>query len=314
VGEGPTAGWVTPSAPAAPVPRSSVDLVGAPASASARTRDPRPGVVPLRPLGLSDVLDGALATVRRNPAATVVPAAAGAGVVSLVSLVVALALRGPSTQVTTATAGFLQTLVSGGLRATLTLLVTAPVAVVVGRAVLGERTSLAAAATAVRSRLGPLCVVVVLQLVVSIAGLLTLGAVTVWLWVAWGFAVPVAMLEPGARGRSSLARSRVLVRGRWWATFGVLGLALLITTVVGAVISVPVTLVVSGGSALSGASVDTSSAALAVTALASTLILALTLPFTAAVTALLYVDRRMRVEGLDVALALAAAEAPRVPR
>ena len=38
-----------------------------PATAAAA---PKPGVIPLRPLGLGEILDGSFATIRRNPKAT----------------------------------------------------------------------------------------------------------------------------------------------------------------------------------------------------------------------------------------------------
>src|SRR5919199_1792104 len=56
----------------------------------------------------------------------------------------------------------------------------------------------------------------------------------VYLYVAWGVATPVLLLE-GVRGRGALKRSRALVRDRWWPTCAVLVLVGVLTGIVSGV-------------------------------------------------------------------------------
>jgi hypothetical protein len=117
----------------------------------------------------------------------------------------------------------------------------------------------------------------------------------VYLWVAFAVAVPVLLME-GVKGRRALGRSRFLVRGRWWPTFGLLLLGYLLATVV--------TLVLVGlVEALAFADVAESSIAyLSLTTIANTIATTITTPFTAAFVAVLYFDLRVRKEAFDLQL------------
>ena len=123
----------------------------------------------------------------------------------------------------------------------------------------------------------------------------------VFLYVSWSLAPAVVVLE-GAGAWHGLGRSMRLVRGAWWRVLGVLLLTLLVSSVVGAVVGIPFGLL-SRGIDLFDTShrQDVQDLALASTGVA--LAGALTIPFTAAVHAVLYLDQRMRVEAFDVALA-----------
>jgi hypothetical protein len=130
----------------------------------------------------------------------------------------------------------------------------------------------------------------------------------VWLRTAWSLASPALVLENLGPVRS-LGRSRGLVRGAWWRLFGLRLLAGVIAGTVTGVIALPFALIgafISG----SGAFQDpgrTPIAFIVFYALGTALAAAITLPFGSGVQGLLYVDRRIRAEALDVRLAEAAA-------
>ncbi len=108
--------------------------------------------------------------------------------------------------------------------------------------------------------------------------------------------------------RQALRRSSQLVRGSWWRTFGVWLLGVILTFIISGVISTPVSFLLPqlGGDAFVAADGSPTPLFLILNALTAILVTALTAPFTAALIVLLYVDRRIRREGLDIELARAA--------
>ncbi|WP_017593433.1 glycerophosphoryl diester phosphodiesterase membrane domain-containing protein [Nocardiopsis potens] len=138
-------------------------------------------------------------------------------------------------------------------------------------------------------------------------GWTVLGLLAAWIYVRTSLAMPVTVLERIGPGRA-LARSWRLTRGSWWRVFLILLLTTLITSMVAQVVTVPfsvvgaVAMVLLEGTALAailyGASIF----------LGSVLGGAITAPFASGVTGLLYVDLRMRREGLDLRLQAAAQE------
>ncbi|MFB7508719.1 DUF7544 domain-containing protein, partial [Streptomyces broussonetiae] len=142
-------------------------------------------------------------------------------------------------------------------------------------------------------------------------GVLAASIVTVWLWIRFYLAAPALMLERQGIVKS-LKRSAKLVRGSWWRIFGIMLLTLLITGIVSAIITIPFTAI---GAAVSGDSMDnllgTSGghvgwAALIISGIGALIGTTLTLPISAGVTVLLYIDQRIRREALDLELARAA--------
>ena len=104
--------------------------------------------------------------------------------------------------------------------------------------------------------------------------------------------------------RASLGRSRSLVRGAFWRVFGVLLLALAISYAVATVIQIPFALLgYDPFAGLSGTYEFTRTDAV-LGAVASALAGTLVVPFTGGVRALIYLDRRMRAEALDLDLRL----------
>lgn len=277
---------------------------------------------PLRPLTVGDVLDGAVAVVRRHPRPTLGVSAVAALVLTISTFSLQLLLRRFQQQVNlqpdSVSGSDLGTLAAGTggvavLGYLVGLLVTGFVAPVVARAALGQEASLGSVWRQVRPRLGALLVASLLTtLLVLVCAITLVGIpVAVYLYTALHLATVVVVLE-GGTGRRALGRSRRLVAGSWWRVFGITLLATLLTGVVNGILTLPFQLAGGGVSGLTG-SVVRSTPELLLISVGSLIVSTLTLPFTAAVVAMLYLDLRMRKEGLDVALATAAGVAPRPP-
>jgi hypothetical protein len=119
---------------------------------------------------------------------------------------------------------------------------------------------------------------------------------------------PVALVLEGAGVITSMRRSWELVSGAWWRTFGIYLLGSILAGILSSVITVPFTAV---GAALSFTSLSSDSATVPLAeaisiSLATLVSTTLVMPFTSGVVALLYIDRRIRREALDIELARAA--------
>jgi Membrane domain of glycerophosphoryl diester phosphodiesterase len=143
-------------------------------------------------------------------------------------------------------------------------------------------------------RLGSLVWIAVLIYILSVLALVLLVLPGIYLWTAWIVAMPVLLLE-GTRGRAALKRSRTLVKGRWWSTFGTYLLASILVGIATAVFSAIVLAI----SRTSSGDVDSR---LLVAAAAGIVSGILTTPFLAAIVAVIYFDLRVRKEGLDLEL------------
>ena len=121
-------------------------------------------------------------------------------------------------------------------------------------------------------------------------------------------AAPALVLER-AGVVASLRRAGRLSQGQFWRLLGIMLLTGLVAGIVGQVVAVPLGLVGAlGPLAFPG----TGGALLLVLSsyLSQIVVGSLTTPFTSAVTALQYVDQRIRKEGLDVELIAAAQRGP----
>jgi hypothetical protein len=116
---------------------------------------------------------------------------------------------------------------------------------------------------------------------------------------------PCALVLEKIGVRESLRRSWALVKGDWWRVFGISLLTMVIAGFVTLLIQLPFELL---GGGLNGDAL--AARALIFSAIGGIVASTLIQPFSAGVRALLYVDRRMRAEGLDVALAAAATGRP----
>jgi hypothetical protein len=116
----------------------------------------------------------------------------------------------------------------------------------------------------------------------------------IYLWVAFSVAVPVLLTE-GVKGSKALGRSRGLVGGRWWGTFGVVLLGSILAGIVSAAIG--------GVAGLAAGTTDANTVAgFLVNTVRGTVGSMISTPFTAAFVTVLYFDLRVRREGFDLQL------------
>lgn len=313
---------------------------GAPAGWGGPAAAPRPGVVPLRPLGLGELLDGSVSVVRRYPRPTlglslaVALVSAVIGAVLLLLLPAGLFSTSGSADVSNAAVGgaFAGSVATYAVTALAGLVLSGIITSVVGKAVLGQPISTGQAWTSVRPRLLPLLGLALLTglivIAVAVAGAVVAGvaiaaagtagllvavpavlaglAGAVYAYVRFSLAAPALVLEK-LGVREAMRRSGVLVRRSFWRVLGILLLAAVIATFVGGVLQVPFLVLGGGGGGLFSSTEGLGTTTIVLAQIGGAVARTLTAPFTSGVTALLYIDRRMRAEGLDVSLAAAAA-------
>jgi hypothetical protein len=296
---------------------------------------PRPGCVPLRPLGLGDILDGSFKVIRRNPKVTLGLSAAIAVVqVLFVAIFEVLAFaRLGDVKVTNAADPTAQTplgpllgvesvqlagiVVSTLLGAILTGMLT----IAVTQDVLGISLTIGQVWERTRGRIWRLIGLAVLTTLLQFLGLLLCLAPGIWLWGIWAVSVPALMVE-NSTVRGALGRSRALVSGTFWRVWGIRALGALMVMFVGGFILAPFEIVAivvdSDVFSASGGSSHVPVLFVVLTAIGSAVSATFTAPVRAGIDSLLYVDLRMRKEGLDIALQQAAARvapvAPPAPR
>lgn len=263
----------------------------------------QPGIIPLRPLTAGEVLGGAFAALRQNPAATLGMAATVTALTELID-VIALVLSRHST-------GALQVVGLVGLviRSVTTLALSAGLVVVVSQAVLGRQISMEQAWQRLRPHVGSVIGASVLVGLLCLLLAVTLIGIpaAVYFYVVFSFVAPVIVLE-GRGVRDALSRSRALIRGAWLHTFGVLLLAAVVTTFISLTIGLVLAAAgLSGGGLTPGLVAGAGVGEIFRSATAAIIAGAVVAPVSAGVIALLYIDRRIRLERLDVELARAAA-------
>jgi hypothetical protein len=126
---------------------------------------------------------------------------------------------------------------------------------------------------------------------------------------------PSAVVLERAGPVAAVRRAWGLIEGGWWRTFGLVVLVGIINAIITTAVSVPFSvasvIVQSVGATDGGTTFTTSSIAIsqAITSVGGVVAGTISYPFVAAAYVLLYIDRRMRREGLDLQLAQAATEA-----
>ncbi|MFB4197455.1 DUF7544 domain-containing protein [Streptomyces carpaticus] len=311
----------------------------------------KPGVIPLRPLGLGEILDGAVSTARAHWR-TVLAISLGIAVVIQLLSSVAMKLwlsensgfaaleNNPDPTVEELRDGLVDagsfSSVAGIATLLGSVLATAMLTIVVSRAVLGRSVTLGEAWDDSRRQLHRLLgltlltgLIVVAAVVVpvllgilldspAIAILGFLGGVVlaIWLWVRLSLAAPALMLERQGVF-TALRRSFKLVSNSWWRIFGIQLLITVLITIVAGMLEIPFTVIAQivgsdGGfdSFISGSLSDLTWTYLLISGIGAVIASAITLPISAGVTALLYIDQRIRREALDLELARAAGITP----
>lgn len=235
----------------------------------------RPGIIPLHPLSIREIFDGAGSTIRIHWRTVLSISIAVAVVIQLCSILIQhFFLPAPTEIDRTASSSeqLRQSLES--LRTSMvelgpvsaisligTIFTTAVLTIVVSRSVLGRPVTLPEAWGEAKPQLArlvglSLLLPLVYAAVVTIGilpGLLTGGTagvgltalgglaalvVMIWLWVRLSLAGPALMLERQGIP-AAIRRSAKLVRGVWWRIFGIMLLTVLLTLIVSMIISVP---------------------------------------------------------------------------
>jgi hypothetical protein len=308
----------------------------------------KPGIVPLRPLTFPDILDGAFKAVRFNPKSMVglsalvlgaflVPSAAlGIGATHLVAG--SLRRLGPEAEAFLGIPSMLIQLMTTSLA---TGLLSGLLIHVVGQAVLGRKPNLAQTWRSARGRLASLLALTFLSglfgllsvavligpgvllllndstaagVILLSLGFLSLPVVSLAVSAKISMAAPAIVLE-GHRVLPGLGRSFALTRGAaFWRVLGITLAAGFIAGIAGALLGLPFSFIGTAIRALAGQDSVTGEMGVTFVSHLSTLLTgAITTPFVAAVTGLLYIDRRMRLEALDVVL-LREAQSNPAPR
>jgi len=345
---GPAPGHDTPH-PAGLAPAPGPPAYPAPHWTTALTAH-KPGIIPLRPLGFGEILEGSFAAMRRNPRTFF-------GLAFLVSLAVVLAIgaAGALAYLVASTTGSSDTSDAvlavgavGGLTVLYLLTAVTGVALTgilsypVGEGVLGRKPSIGETWRRTRRmvpRLAGLCLILFIPVVVVLGGLVVLVVVAfesgsdvlgaagvaavLGACVLLGFvAIRLALATPALVLEdlgviASLTRSWRLTAGRFWRTLGILVVASLLVGVVQQVLAFGFQLVgmVLGFAVVAAMGDDLDGVLFTVVTFGVSILGGLlaglvTQPFLAAVGALIYTDARIRKEGFDLALVRAVTAAP----
>ncbi|CAM5447488.1 glycerophosphoryl diester phosphodiesterase membrane domain-containing protein [Streptomyces aurantiogriseus] len=244
----------------------------------------KPGVIPLRPLGVGEILDGAVSTMRTHWRTVLGISLAVALVIEIIVVLLqglvlndttsTTALTDPSATLDEQTRAMGDVMRNSGVVALIaligTIMATALLTTVTSRAVLGKPVTTGEAWRDARPQVLRLFGLIFFVLLIA-AGVLVLGALpgrlvggdagsglsalgiigglvaVVWLLVRFSLASPALMLEKQGI-KKALSRSAKLVRGSWWRVFGIQLLSLFIANMVAMIVAVPFALL---GAALS---------------------------------------------------------------
>jgi hypothetical protein len=291
---------------------------------------PKPGIIPLRPLAVGEILDGAFTTIRRHPKATLglsaVFACAQQGLdLGVRALTGTLTSSGGAFSGTSFTFGSTSSSNGGDLAATLVAvfaeamislivggLLTALLCLVVSDSVLGQPSSAGGAWQRLRPFAWRAVGAALLIALIEGVGLVCCVLPGVFLWGALALTMPALVLERVSVG-TALRRSWRLVTPSFWRTWGIRALSVIIAGAVSVPFSAIIIAVLASDATRSvndgSSSVHLSTLTVVVMAVVSVITTTLTAPFLAGIVTLLYVDRRIRAEALDVQLQQSAAAA-----
>jgi hypothetical protein len=302
----------------------------------------KPGIIPLRPLSLSDIFNGAAAYIRTNVKATLGLTAIIVVSTQIITLIAAAGPLAAAGRLTTApadeltggdvTAWLLAAALAGLVGWLAGVLLSGMLTVVVGRAVFGSTIGPGETWAKIRGRLTALIGLVALESVglIILSGLvgLTIAAVAaagsaaaatliglpltlasmasvVYFYTVLSFA-PVLIVLERLPVIDAITRSFTLVRNSFWRVLGIRVLTWVVVVLIAGAIAAPFNFVGHLLVAPSGWSLVGAT----VGAVGSAIGRILTAPFSAGVVALLYTDRRIRAEAFDLVLQTGAAGGP----
>ncbi|MFG3150421.1 glycerophosphoryl diester phosphodiesterase membrane domain-containing protein [Streptomyces sp. NPDC048219] len=238
----------------------------------------KPGVIPLRPLGVGEILDGAVSTMRTHWR-TVLGISLTVAIFTEIIVVLLQglvlddtatdALNDPDATLSELTDALTTTTVNSGVVFLISLIgtvvATALLTTVTSRAVLGRQVTTREAWRDARPQVLKLFGLIVLLLLMvtgillvamlpgllvtataggeagvglAALGFLAGGVVAVWLMVRFSLASPALMLEKQGI-KKAMSRSTKLVTGSWWRVFGIQLLATVIANIVASIIVIP---------------------------------------------------------------------------
>ena len=298
----------------------------------------KPGVIPLRPLTLADIFNGAVSYVRANPKATLGLTTVVVVVTQLIALILSV---GPL-----AASGELEPTLAGGqvstgvlLGSTLSsfagtiatglasILLSGMLTVVVGRAVFGAGITIGEAWQRLRGRLWALFGFTVLEVLGAVLLIAVVAGLIYWIAIAAGAAAAVVIGIPLVMALlaalvylatmltyvpaiivlerldilSAIQRSFKLIKKDFWRVLGIRLLALVVAQLIAGAVAIPFSL---GGQLLLMSASSATAALIALTLISAGGAIAqiITAPFTAGVVVLQYTDGRIRGEAFDLVL------------
>jgi hypothetical protein len=308
----------------------------------------KPGVVPLRPLTLSDMFNGAVAYVRANPKATLGLTTIVVVIAQLITLVLSLFPLAFTSDIASTlegeasaelVIGWMASALAGALATALSMtILSGLLTVVIGRSVFGSGITIGEAWQRLKPRVWALIGFSLLKTLAFVlwfalaGGLIVLAVSTVggvgafiiaapvvliailvaiWVSVILTFSPVIIVLERRDI-MTSITRSFALIKGDFWRVFGIWLLAYIVAQFVAGAVSIPFSI--------------GSQVALTVSATTAAFMLSLVLasvggaigqiitgPFTAGIAVLQYTDRRIRAEAFDLVLQTGASAGPYAP-
>ena len=348
--------WTMPAAPPAPgLPPAPVWQQGAPGW----TPPPKPGLIPLHPLGFGTIIGSSFRVMRRNPAPTFGLSVLLYGLVTivyvgLIGLLFAFTFSRLSSassddagDITAGSIGLfaISTLVPTSLALVATALLQGIISLEVSRATLGEKLRVRGLWRLAKGRLGTLVLwsllltaglivfvvfaSIVMGLMIGIAAgtstgaeavgaiigviLVTLlvglvfAAIGAWLGIKTALVPSVIVLERLGLF-ASIRRSWQLTRGHFWRTLGAQLLIGVIVYAASYIVSIPITLIGTIVATLVNPNADevafgvTFAIMYIVLGIVTVVVGSIGLVMQSASLALIYIDIRMRTEGLDLEL------------
>ncbi len=303
-------------------------------------------MIPLRPLSVTDIYNGAVGYIRANPKVVL---GLTAIVVVATQIISGVALFGLLSAIGPTTSGPSSRDISGGdvvswmtafagagiVTALGTIVLTGMLTAVVGRSVFGSPITVGEAWAIVRTRFAALIGLTALiglaaavlcgfvAFVVAVAGgaggagaavlvglPLVLGLIAA---LGYGYAVlvfaPTVIVLERQPVFEAMRRSFTLVRNSFWRVLGIMMLTALITSLVSSAVAFPFNII--GMAVTHGGDALAGSAQLGLfSRIGSTIGQIIVLPFTAGVAVLLYTDRRIRAEAFDLVLRTGATSGP----
>lgn len=310
----------------------------------------KPGIIPLRPLNLSDIFNGAFGYIRANPKTTLGVTAIVVVIAQLLALLLQFGplatsgilqapdLTGPDPDVSVLIGSVFGALAGGAATWISMILLSGLLTVIVGRAVFGSAITIGEAWQRVRGRLPALLGYTALEslgvvlLIAAVGGVIAVVAFALNGWAAFAVGVPLVLGSVVALAflftklsfaptlivlerlpiLAAVERSFALVRRDFWRVFGIRLLAVMVAGLISGAVAMPFSL---GSQALIiiGGSAGTALAGLALASVGAAIGQILTAPFTAGVVVLQYTDRRIRAEAFDLVLQTGAGIAPAAP-